>query len=277
MFLGIAKGDDMNFAFETYDAMTIRENPTTQVAIQIPQWPENTFRLWMPEAVGELWQQWDPDVAHQYFTPTKRGGLLWNFEGNPDCVISDEMTPKGNSLLLEVSVTNRADHNLEMVYAHNCLHFSAASDFACEDFSRIYIRTNAQWRSLASLSPTCACPFYYCEGYSRWGRIDPHENRHEYAKQSTAADHPLIVCVSKDGKRAVGTASEKYEFLFHNGEVEYLLCIHSESGAVPTLKPAETVTFRQKIYFVAGGLMDCVAAFEADIEGDIASEYKFRD
>ena len=47
----------MQFSFNVYDAVTIRENPTTQVGITVGQWPGNTFILWLPEAVGELWEQ----------------------------------------------------------------------------------------------------------------------------------------------------------------------------------------------------------------------------
>jgi hypothetical protein len=35
-------------------------------------------------------------------------------------------------------------------------------------------------------------------------------------------------------------------------------------------------TFRQKIYFVEGGLMECVAAFENDISGDPSGDFIFK-
>ena len=99
----------MQFSFDVYDAVTIRKSPTTQVGITVDQWPGNTFVLWLPEAVGDLWQQWDPKVAHQDFTVTNQDELLWTYRGHPDGVIRTELTPQGNSLLMETRVTNRSD------------------------------------------------------------------------------------------------------------------------------------------------------------------------
>ena len=264
----------MKFSYHIYDSVTIRKNPTTQVDINIDIWPGNTFGLWLPEAVGELWQQWDADVAHQDFQQTRNGGLLWIYEGNPDGVIRTELIPQGNSFLIEAKVINRSQKELHGVYVQNCLHFSKAPDFACNDFSRIYIRTKMEWRSLKSLNPTESFPRYYREDYPSHGRKDPTEDIFGDMRQDAAIDHPLIILVSKDGKRSVGVASEDYEFLFHN-QMEYLRCIHSESGSGPPLLPGEKAVFRQKIYFVEGGLKDCVNTFEKDIVGDPARSFHF--
>ena len=263
------------FAFDVYDAVTIRANPTTQIGITLAQWPGDRFILWLPEAVGDVWQQWEPEVAHQDFTKTARGGLLWSFDGRPEAVIHTELIHQGNSLLLENRVTNRGQETLENLYAQNCIHFSQAPDFVCGDFSRIYLRTGGQWRSLASLNPSTSFPRYYREGYPSRGRIDPTEHQFGDIRQEAAVDHPLMVLVSKDGTRSVGIASEHYEFLFHN-QMEYLRCIHSESGCEPALPPGDTATFRQKVYFVNGGMMECVAAFERDITGDPTGDFSFR-
>lgn len=263
------------FAFRVFDVKSIRANPTTEIAITVNRWPGNTFRLWFPETVADVWQQWDSKVAHQDFTPTARGGLLWTFDGNPGAFIRSELTPRGNSLLLETRVTNRGQQDLPMLYAQNCIHFSEAPDFICDDYSRFFLRTGGQWRSLASLKPTSAFPRYYREGYPSRGRKDATEHMFGPIRQSAAVDHPLMVLVSKDGRRSVGIASEHYEFLFHN-QMEYLRCIHSESGALPPVRPGATAVFRQKIYFVKGGLAACVAAFEKDVVRDPAGEFLFR-
>jgi len=266
----------MLFSFRVYDAVTIRSNPTTQVGITIDRWPGNTFVLWLPEAVGDLWQQWQPEVAHQDFARTDCGGLLWTFDGNPEASIRTELIPQANALLLETRVTNRGDGDLKSVYAQNCIHFSQAPDFICDDFSRIYIRSRGKWQSLASLEPTASFPRYYREDYPSRGRIDPTEHNFGDIRQKEAVDHPSIVLLSKEGSRAVGVASEDYEFLFHN-QMEYLRCIHSESGCAPPIPPGATAVFRQKVYFVDGGLMDCVAAFEQDILGSPKDGFRFRD
>ncbi len=270
-------GDSIQFTFRPYDAVTIRgdDNPTTQVAITVDRWPGNTFVLWLPEAVGDLWQQWDASVALQEFVTTEKDGLLWIYKDHPAGFIHTELIPGKNSLLLETRVTNRSQEDLENVYAQNCIHFSKSPDFICEDFSRIYLRTDGQWRSLASLNPTTSFPRYYREDYPSRGRIDPTAQYFDNITQEAPVDHPLMVLVSRDSTRAVGIASEEYEFLFHN-QMEYLRCIHSESGSPPPLLPGETATFRQKVYFIEGGLMDCVAAFEKDITGDPSGSFTFK-
>lgn len=267
----------IRFSFKVYDAVTIRgdDNPTTQVAVTLDRWPGNTFTVWLPEAVGDLWQQWDAEVAHQDFATTEKDGLIWIYKGHSAGFIRTELVPGRNSLLFETQVTNRSLENLERVYAQNCIHFSKAPDFICDDFSRIYIRSKGEWHSLASLDPTSSFPRYYREGFPSRGRIDPTAHYFENITQDARVDHPLMVLVSGDGARSVGIASEDYEFLFHN-QMEYLRCIHSESGSPPPLPPGETATFRQKVYFVEGGLEDCVAAFEKDITGYPAGDFKFR-
>ena len=253
----------MDFTIHTYDETTIRENSTTQIAIRAVEWPGNTFLLWLPESVGDLWNQWTPAIAHEDFTRTQHDALLWTFDRNPAAVIEAELTPLENSLSLEVRVFNRSQEDLLRVSAQNCFHLSAAPDFACDDFSRIYIRSGGKWRSLSSLKPTCDLPMYYRPGFFREGRRDSWGGRFAHCNQAAEADHPLIVCVSKDHRRCVGTASEDCQCVFHNRGNEYLRCIHSQQAPVPVLRPGATAEFRQRIYFADGRLMDCISAFEA--------------
>ena len=60
------------FTFRIEDRVTIRSNPTTQIAISVKEWPGQTFLLWMPEDVRPLWNQWTPAVAPQNFSKTER-------------------------------------------------------------------------------------------------------------------------------------------------------------------------------------------------------------
>jgi hypothetical protein len=240
-----------------------REYPTTQIVIRLAEWPGNAFRLWLPESVGELWANTSPAAAHQIFTRTERQGLFWSRE-QQSARIQAELRPLSRSLLLVVRVTNGSSDNLSKVDAMNCLQFSAAPDFDCDDFSRIHIRSQGQWQPLAALKPTCADPYFYRSGFFREGGVGWRGGRLSYADQAAEADHPLIVYVSKDGRRCVGTASERYQFLFHNQGNEHLRCIHSQQEPVATLRPNETAVFRQKVYFVEGGLAECVKDFEAD-------------
>jgi len=100
----------------------------------------------------------------------------------------------------------------------------------------------------------------------RGGGLSWLEGRLAYANQLAEADHPLMVCVSRDGQRAVGTASERFLFLFHNQGNPHLLCIHSQQEPLPVLEKGQTAVFHQAVYFVEGGLSACVEAFESDTQ-----------
>ena len=240
-----------------------RMNPTTQVSAALSDWPGNAFRFWLPENVGALWNNWTPEEAHQDFTPTEREGLLWSLKRDATVSIEVEVEPRANKLSIESRVENVSDSDLSDVTVTVCLQLSQAPDFACDDFSRIFIRTAGEWRSLEALAPATDYPQYLSpelRATSKDIRLGLALHR---LNEDLAADHPLMVCLSRDGDRAVGTASADFQFLFHNRANENLLCIHSQQRPVAALSAGATATFRQKVYFVDGGLAECVSAFEA--------------
>src|SRR5260221_1441110 len=245
-----------------------RERPTTQILIRRAGWPGNVFRLWLPESVGQIWSNRTSAAVRQSFARTERHGLLWTFEQQQTATIAAELIPLDGSLRLVVRVTNDSGSSMSDIDAMNCFQFSDAPDFDCDDFSRIYIRSQGQWESLAALRPTCGDPYYYRAGHFQAGGASWMGGKLAYANQSAPADHPLMVCVSKDGRRSVGTASERFLFLFHNQGNEHLRCIHSQQEPVAVLGPGETAAFQQEVFFVAGGLAECVEAFEGRPAGE---------
>ena len=256
----------MRFELSSYDAVTIRSNPTTQVAIGVAEWPGNTFLLWLPEALPPLWHQWTPEEAHQDFRPLPGGGLVWK-RRQTEAAMEARLRPEADALALEVAAANLADEPLCGVGTQNCLHFSEAPDFACDDGSRIYIRVDGRWRSIASLNPSFKAALYCRAGRREtidWA--DRGGQPPEYLERPEV-DHPLIVYLSTDGSRTVGTVSEDCDFVFYNSSVPYLLCIHSMQRPVATLPPGQTARFLQKIYFADGGVDACAAAYEADVAG----------
>jgi hypothetical protein len=255
----------LSFSFEVYDELTIRNNPTTQVAIHIDQWPGQVPLLWLPESVGGLWVQWDPAVAHQDFMNSASGGLYWKFAKNPKINIISSLVPRSNSLLLEVRVKNTSESDLREIVAQNCIILSRAPDFACDDFSRLYIHTNGEWRSLKALGVTDDLPMFYRPGFLESGRKDAWGGRFTSHNQGARADQALMMCTSKRGGRTIGTASDNYQCVFHNHGIRYLLCIHSQQAPIPILRPAEEVSFRQVVYFVEGGIQECVLQFQEDV------------
>lgn len=257
---------DLSFSFEVYDGLTIRDNPTTQVAIHIDQWPGQVPLLWLPESVNDLWVQWDPTVAHQDFVNSASGGLYWKFAKNPKATISSSLVPRRNSLLLEVRVKNTSRSDLREVSAQNCIILSRAPDFASDDFSRLYIRTNGEWRSLKSLGVTDDLPMFYRPGFLESGQIDSWGGRFAAHNQKVRADQALMMCISKQGDRTIGTASDHYQCVFHNHGIRYLLCIHSQQAPLSILRVGEEVSFRQVIYLVEGGIQECVLKFREDVQ-----------
>jgi hypothetical protein len=262
---------DLSFSFEVYDELTIREKPTTQVAVHIDQWPGQVPLLWLPESVADsvsdLWDQWDPVVVpHQDFTSSAGGGLYWKFAKNPKATIISSLVPRRNSLLLEVRVKNTSRCDLREVSAQNCIILSRAPDFACDDFSRLYIRTNGEWRSLKALGVTDDLPMFYRPSFLESGRTDAWHGHFAGHNQKARADQALMMCTSKQGDRTIGTASDHYQCVFHNHGIKYLLCIHSQQAPIPILRPGEEVSFRQVIYFVEGGIQECVLQFQEDVK-----------
>ena len=253
-----------SFQFSVHDKTTIRANPTTQVAIRVKQWPEQTFLLWFPEHIKAIWAQWDPAVAHQDFAKTRTGGLRWEFDARVGVRVVAELAPRAESILLEVRLDNRGGQDLRNVGVQNCLHLSAAPDFACEDLTRIHIRSGGKWQTLKALAATGPMPMYYRTGFLESGHDDYWDHAFRGSNQRPSADHPVIVCTSKDGRRAVATASENYQGVFHN-RMDYLRCIHSQQATVPALPSGGKAVFRQVIYFVDGGVTECVRAFDKDI------------
>ena len=207
LLAGTVRADDVaeqspkTFSLETVDKVTIRKNATTQIAIRVEQWPGQTFLLWLPEAVEPLWRQWDGDIGLQRFVKTERNGLRWTFDRLPQATITAELTPRPNSLLAEVRVVNRGDQPIHDLMAQNCLHFSAAPAFACDDFSRIFIRTGGQWKTLRELQPTVNLPMYYRKGVREANRPDSWKGQNRGYDQQQRVDHPLIACISKDGSK----------------------------------------------------------------------------
>jgi hypothetical protein len=264
--LALCADRSKTFSFEVFDQVNIRKNPTTQVAIRIAEWPGQRFLLWLPEAVADLWVQWDPAVAHQEFKRTDHGGLRWEFDGNPKARITAELIPRAQSLLLEVRVKNRTGATLEEVSVQNCLPLSEAPDFACTDFSRLYLRTNKRWRSIAELGVTDSLPMFYRAGFLESGRLDSWRGHFKSHNQAPRADYPLMVVLSRDRKRAFGTVSEDYQCLFHNQGIPYLRCAHSQQAPVARLAPGEEALFRQMVYFIDGGVKDVVRAYERDVK-----------
>lgn len=230
--------------------------------VLVNEWPGNIFRIWLPEHVGQIWGNWQADVAHQDFAQTQKGGLLWSFTSASGVRISAEATPCGRMLKLAVRITNGSGKALRDMSVANCIQFPLAPEFSCEDFSRIFIRTSGEWQALRALEPISDYPHFFRHDSKPANRKIGWGGNLVHLFESTEVDYPLIVCVAKDGRRCVGTASDDYDYLFHNRANHNLLCIHSTQSSVPVVAQGQTATFCQRVYFVDGGLFDCVEAFE---------------
>ena len=240
-----------------------RRGDTTQVMVRVSQWPDNIFRLWMPEKVGSLWDNWDSGMARQDFQRTGESGLSWSFQRSGKARVEVKLTPLESAVLIEARVVNTSSGEINDVGATSCLQLSLAPDFACGDLSRLFIRTGGEWSSLAALAPRSDYPHYFRPGRDTSAQMAAARGISELY-EAIPADNPLMVCVSRDGDRSVGTASDDYHYLFHNRANPHLWCMHSQQSPVAVLGAGETASFRQKVYFVEGGLSACVSAYEAD-------------
>ena len=258
-------------ALGTKHKVTIRKNPTTQVRIRVVEWPEQTFLLWFPELVNNLWEQWDPDVARQDFEIADNGALVWSRTVKGRGSIRAILTPQDDSLLLETRVTAAPGHDIKLTAPEHCLHFSAAPDFACKEYSRIFVRVKHNWRSLLGLRTAPGAPtnqssasVLYREGFLESGRANIWQGKVENRTMPDRADHPLMMCVSRSSDRVVATAAEDYQALFHNQGLPYLLCIHSAQAGV-AIPREKTAVFRQMVWFVDGGIKAAIHAFDREV------------
>ena len=269
------RGAFKTIALSTEHKITIRKNPTTQVLMQVVEWPGQTFLLWFPEEINNVWAQWDADVAKQDFVVSDEGALVWSWASEGKASVRATMTPRDDSVFLEIRVKTAPDHDVEVASPHNCLHFSQAPEFDCDDFSRIYVRVNERWQSFLDLRTAPGAPksqhpasVIYREGFLESGRPNIWKGHVENRTMPDPVDHPLIFCRSKSGDRAVATASEDYQGLFYNQGMEYLHCIHSAQTGV-LVRRGEEVVFREIIWFVDGGGGEAVDMYNRDLKAKL--------
>ena len=133
-----------------------------------------------------------------------------------------------------------------------------------DGLTRLFVRVEGRWRTLAELRPASGYPHYplanrrAAGGRVVWGGDLSH------LFEPVAVDHPLMVCVSRDGDRSVGTASADADHLFHNRANPRLLCIHSTQEISDGVPPGATVLHRQRIYFADGGVDACMERYSPD-------------
>ena len=195
-----------------------RSHATTQVLVDVDRWPGNRFRLWAPDGA-------------------------W---------VESRLLPGDGLLTIDVTIGNGTDRPLDRVGVANCLQMSTAPDFACDDLTRLFVRVEGRWRTLAELRPASGYPHY------------PLANRRGAGGRVVWGGDPLMVCVSRDGDRSVGTASADADHLFHNRANPRLLCIHSTQEISDGVPPGATVLHRQRIYFADGGVDACMERYRPD-------------
>lgn len=238
----------MKISVRAVDEKTVRKNVTTQLEFSVDVWPDNVFCLWLPEVVyadpdDPLWEQWDPAVAHQDFDSTQQGGLAWRFL-NERCEITTQAVPGDARLDLETRIVNTGREVMANVFPQNCFHFPKAPDFFCLDYSRVWIRSSGEWRTVLSTNPKAPPNFFFREDVSPGGFLVNLDKRYV---NRTKADHPMIMVESLDGARTVGMVARAWRDVFHNCHPK-LGCIHSNPQPVGNLNPGDTAVFQQRIY-----------------------------
>ena len=253
---------------------TLRKCITTQIEIQMLGWPEDTFCLWIPETVfadfdDKLWANWNPSQSQQTFAQFERNGFDWKYE-DERCRIRAEITTDKASVDLACSVMNKTDEIMKNVSVQNCLHFPKAPRFSGNRGDNVYFCCDGKWIPMSSTqhwfdheekSLNNTTKFCFRATTLQQGRY--HSIRNSRNADPERSEHSLIVKESGDRTRAVGIAGENWDFVFHNTNPK-LGCIHSQPLPV-MLRPHESVTFKQRIYFCNGNHKAVVEAFKQDI------------
>jgi len=270
----------MTFEFVPYTKVTVLSVPTTHIRITAKEWPGNIFDFWLPEQVGPMWldlDAWgvDPHNIRRQEWEVVDGGLRWQIDRGLGWAAGASLTAEGDNLLANVWVVNSSDQPINRVYTQNCLRLCDAPDFACDDLTRVFARVAGEWRSMRSLiegplDPMVPHPIWFREGFLEGGKVDHWNRCFPHCFQPGRVDHPLAVCVSKDGSRSVATASVDYECVFSNWGNKRMLCLHSGQEALDVLNPGETAEFRQILYFVDGGIEEAVASYDSRPPEDLS-------
>jgi len=224
------------------------------------------FRFWAPEHVGAVWAHTDPANAWQAFA-TYRDGLRWRHTAANGAAVTVDLQRRPMAadeavLAITAKVVNGSRALLDGVGIANCLQFAMAPDFSCDDMTRIFVRCAGRWRPLAELEPASDYPRFPAvkRGASGGRMIWGGDLSHLF--ESTAVDHPLIICASRDGSRCVGTASADVDYLFYNRANPHLLCIHSTQAIQDAVPAKATVEFVQHVYFVNDGVEACASLYD---------------
>jgi len=260
----------MHISLKPVIEQTHRKCKTTQLEIQIDEWKNDIFCLWMPESVSadfddRLWSNTDSRLARQEFSIVRNDRIKWDYRSPRSRIVCD-LEATDSCLYVTCSIANESDEIMRNAYVQNCLHFPKAPSFSDKAGETVYFRCDGKWVPMSSTkhwfnrshrSVANTTKFFFREAALPRGRHDFCKDKRNVGPERS--DHPLVIKVSKGRQRSVGIAGGNWDFVFHNANPVFG-CIHSQPLPVE-LKPMQEKVFKQRIYFCNGDHKKLICEF----------------
>ena len=238
-------------------------NTMAAVVSEIAAFPDNTFVLGYPEAIGDA-------AAAQWFggihpTWEKQADGSWLSKGAKEGELSYEMVvmPREDVVETRFRLKNESSRAWANGLAFNCFQCGASPAIRDHECVRHWVCANGQLKRLIEIprkfGPRPAIQLYGVEGAPRPADIP------FVANFNSTPDITLegwMAIQAKDSKRLVATVSKPALFLFQNMEYS---CIHSGAGFGP-LKPGEVAEAINLTYFVESTLNAWYDRMKKDLE-----------
>jgi hypothetical protein len=231
---------------------------------QVPAFPDETFQLNIPEAIGDAARTiWQGAVRPEW----TRGDEEWwsstaRLEGELSYRV--EVQPTEDTLTIRITLKNESPRTWKQSLAFTCFNCGSSPSIHDRECTRHWCRTGGEFRRLIEVPRVCGprptIQLYSVEGAPRGETIPFVANFR--ATPDVVLEGWLAVVArgapdasgkrSRDGDRLVAVVSKPALYLFQNMEYS---CIHSGPG-FGALEPGETGESITRIYLVEAKLED---------------------
>jgi len=232
----------------------------------VPAFPGDSFRLGIPEAIGDAVRAvWFDKIKPEWNELTDG---VWRSVGRLEGELSytATVTPHDDTVDVHLSLKNESDRTWWQGMAFNC--FNCGESVAVRDFEcvRHWVRTQGRFRRLVEI-PRKYGPRPTVQLYSVEGAPDAKGIPFVAGFQATpdVILQGWLAIQSHDGQRLVAVASRPTLFLFQNMEYS---CIHASPG-FGELGPGETGEALTRLYFVRSSVEEWHQRMQEEFTRDI--------
>lgn len=201
-------------------------------------------------------------------TDPRTGSASYDFLTPEGLQIAASATPRGDTVDLVFTTTNRTGRTIERVEGNCCLDLGSCPELNARwDLSRLLMSFGGQLRPLTATTPT---PQQM--GRQPWlliltergapSSVLPKESP-TWWRVDQFTDRNLMAAVSADGKHLLGyTWSVEPEALMTNCGNP---CLHAGTGFSPRLEPGESFTWHGRIYLLPNEPAALLRRYDADL------------